>query len=152
MQSPTASWLVTQYSCCVLLCCSQSSRGMYRSMWRRVPLRCVGTRLSHSTGILVRDNLTQSLRPLLTRNKAEISWYICGPTVYDDAFIGTYDDYIRGLGDSGAVDGDHVGGVNSSNGTHTHGNGHHGHHYLEDSLLAPFAVLLIGAILRHSTR
>lgn len=63
-------------------------------MWRRVPLRCVGTRLSHSTGILVRDNLTQSLRPLLTRNKAEISWYICGPTVYDDAHLGHARTYV----------------------------------------------------------
>ena len=43
-------------------------------------------------------------------------------------------------------------GSNSTNGTDHNGEYHHAHAYYEDSLFAPFALLLFGAILRHSTR
>ena len=39
------------------------------------------------TGIVVRNGLTRSKVPLILKKKS-VSWYMCGPTVYDDAHIG----------------------------------------------------------------
>ena len=39
------------------------------------------------TGIVVRNGLTRTKVPLIVRKKS-VSWYMCGPTVYDDAHIG----------------------------------------------------------------
>jgi len=73
------------------------------------------------------------------------------PSSYEDAVPDYYPTLARNLATGGDGTSGALGGVNATNGTHT-GDDHRGHHYLEDSLLAPFALLLIGAILRHSTR
>jgi len=46
------------------------------------------------TGIVVRNGLTRTKVPLIVRKKS-VSWYMCGPTVYDDAHIGHASCYVR---------------------------------------------------------
>jgi len=46
------------------------------------------------TGIIVRNGLTRTKVPLILKEKS-VSWYMCGPTVYDDAHIGHASCYVR---------------------------------------------------------
>ena len=42
------------------------------------------------TGIVVKNSLTRSKVPLIVKGSKCLSWYVCGPTVYDDAHIGEW--------------------------------------------------------------
>lgn len=42
----------------------------------------------YETNIAVYNPLTKCKVPLIVKNKNFLTWYICGPTVYDSAHIG----------------------------------------------------------------
>ncbi|KAK6172806.1 hypothetical protein SNE40_016392 [Patella caerulea] len=47
------------------------------------------------TGISIWNTLAKKKVPLVLKNKNQLSWYMCGPTVYDSAHIGHASSYIR---------------------------------------------------------
>ncbi|KAK4318430.1 hypothetical protein Pmani_010567 [Petrolisthes manimaculis] len=49
----------------------------------------------HDTGITIYNTATQTKVPLLTQYEGLVSWYSCGPTVYDSAHIGHAITYVR---------------------------------------------------------
>ncbi|KAK3860994.1 hypothetical protein Pcinc_032989 [Petrolisthes cinctipes] len=49
----------------------------------------------HETGITIYNTATQTKVPLLTQYEGLVSWYSCGPTVYDSAHIGHAVTYVR---------------------------------------------------------
>eukprot|EP00041_Stephanoeca_diplocostata_P032150 m.1023176 g.1023176 ORF g.1023176 m.1023176 type:complete len:615 (+) comp24096_c1_seq28:1180-3024(+) len=50
---------------------------------------------SFNTGIVVRNSISKQKEPLLTRTPDLLTWYQCGPTVYDSAHIGHACTYVR---------------------------------------------------------
>eukprot|EP01135_Chromosphaera_perkinsii_P003483 Nk52_evm9s245 gene=Nk52_evmTU9s245 len=66
------------------------------SVERRQPLEWVMPEGGEDTGVRVMNNLTKKKEPLIVRAGGEpISWYICGPTVYDQSHIGHACCYVR---------------------------------------------------------
>ncbi|XP_011502686.1 PREDICTED: probable cysteine--tRNA ligase, mitochondrial [Ceratosolen solmsi marchali] len=49
----------------------------------------------HKTNILVYNPITRVKTPLILRNHNVITWYMCGPTVYDTSHIGHACTYVR---------------------------------------------------------
>uniref|UniRef100_A0A4X2LZJ8 cysteine--tRNA ligase n=1 Tax=Vombatus ursinus TaxID=29139 RepID=A0A4X2LZJ8_VOMUR len=49
----------------------------------------------HDTGIQIYNSLTQRKDPLILPRPEAISWYSCGPTVYDHAHLGHACSYVR---------------------------------------------------------
>eukprot|EP01135_Chromosphaera_perkinsii_P000413 Nk52_evm60s78 gene=Nk52_evmTU60s78 len=48
----------------------------------------------HNTGIRVMNSLTNELEWLILRDPSKITWYVCGPTVYDHAHLGHARSYV----------------------------------------------------------
>ncbi|XP_068950205.1 probable cysteine--tRNA ligase, mitochondrial isoform X2 [Petaurus breviceps papuanus] len=51
--------------------------------------------LGHDSGIQIYNSLTQRKDPLILPRPEAISWYSCGPTVYDHAHLGHACSYVR---------------------------------------------------------
>ncbi|KAK5073509.1 cysteinyl-tRNA synthetase [Lithohypha guttulata] len=49
---------------------------------------------THEPGLKVYNSLTRSKKPFVPKEKGKISWYSCGPTVYDDAHLGHARNYV----------------------------------------------------------
>ncbi|XP_006851605.1 PREDICTED: probable cysteine--tRNA ligase, mitochondrial [Chrysochloris asiatica] len=49
----------------------------------------------HDTGVKVYNSLTRRKDPLIVANADAVSWYSCGPTVYDHAHLGHASSYVR---------------------------------------------------------
>nr|XP_045001108.1 probable cysteine--tRNA ligase, mitochondrial isoform X1 [Jaculus jaculus] len=62
--------------------CSGRARG-----WRRPA--------GHDTGVRVHNSLTGRREPLVVARADAVSWYSCGPTVYDRAHLGHACSYVR---------------------------------------------------------
>ena len=41
-----------------------------------------------STGLIAYDSRSKKKIPLLSKENGVVTWYICGPTVYDDSHLG----------------------------------------------------------------
>ena len=53
-----------------------------------VPMDKAFLSASSSTGLLAYDSRSKKKIPMMSREDGIITWYICGPTVYDDSHIG----------------------------------------------------------------
>ncbi|KZC06253.1 Cysteine--tRNA ligase, mitochondrial [Dufourea novaeangliae] len=51
--------------------------------------------VGHPTKIEVYNPITKCTVPLILRNKDYLTWYVCGPTVYDSAHIGHAATYVK---------------------------------------------------------
>ena len=49
---------------------------------------------THEPELKVYNSLTRSKKPFVPREKGKISWYSCGPTVYDEAHLGHARNYV----------------------------------------------------------
>lgn len=49
---------------------------------------------THQPDLKVYNSLTKSKKPFIPREQGKISWYSCGPTVYDDAHLGHARNYV----------------------------------------------------------
>ena len=58
----------------------QQSRSRGKEMWKEPQ--------GHNSGIRVMNSLTNELEWLILRDPSKITWYMCGPTVYDHAHLG----------------------------------------------------------------
>eukprot|EP00040_Diaphanoeca_grandis_P026205 m.146512 g.146512 ORF g.146512 m.146512 type:complete len:576 (-) comp30483_c0_seq1:29-1756(-) len=77
-----------------LVCTSQRATQYMRSSRYAANL----THADHTpfdTGIRIRNSLTKKKEPLCTIKPGVISWYQCGPTVYDTSHIGHACTYVR---------------------------------------------------------
>lgn len=43
---------------------------------------------TYPTGLVAYDSRSKKKIPLLSKENGIITWYICGPTVYDDSHLG----------------------------------------------------------------
>ncbi|XP_054010687.1 cysteine--tRNA ligase, mitochondrial [Hylaeus anthracinus] len=51
--------------------------------------------VGYETNITIYNPITKCNEPLILKNKNVLTWYICGPTVYDSAHIGHATTYVR---------------------------------------------------------
>ncbi|XP_033335585.2 cysteine--tRNA ligase-like protein, mitochondrial isoform X1 [Megalopta genalis] len=51
--------------------------------------------IGYETNITVYNTTTKCTVPLILKNKNYLTWYVCGPTVYDSAHIGHATTYVR---------------------------------------------------------
>ncbi|XP_076638675.1 cysteine--tRNA ligase-like protein, mitochondrial [Colletes latitarsis] len=51
--------------------------------------------IGHETNITIYNPLTKCNEPLIIKNKNILTWYVCGPTVYDSAHIGHATTYVK---------------------------------------------------------
>eukprot|EP00037_Helgoeca_nana_P022916 m.236171 g.236171 ORF g.236171 m.236171 type:complete len:571 (-) comp26174_c0_seq1:66-1778(-) len=68
-----------------------------RGLPSAVQCRSLGTddgRRLYDTGIMVTNSLTKKKEPLRTHTEGILTWYQCGPTVYDSAHIGHACTYV----------------------------------------------------------
>ncbi|CAG9772939.1 unnamed protein product [Ceutorhynchus assimilis] len=49
----------------------------------------------HNTSINIYNCVTRKIEPLIVKNKNAVTWYTCGPTVYDSSHIGHASCYVK---------------------------------------------------------
>ncbi|XP_075419541.1 putative cysteine--tRNA ligase, mitochondrial [Tenrec ecaudatus] len=97
---PTHRWLRAGRLCPRL---SPAAPGLRLGEWGRLPGRPVSAERAqgwlqptgHATGAKVYNSLTRRKDPLIVANAEAVSWYSCGPTVYDHAHLGHACSYVR---------------------------------------------------------
>ncbi|XP_066147426.1 probable cysteine--tRNA ligase, mitochondrial [Euwallacea fornicatus] len=51
--------------------------------------------IGHNTSINIFNCVTKKNEPLIVKNKQAVTWYTCGPTVYDSAHVGHASCYVK---------------------------------------------------------
>jgi len=64
------------------------------SYWNAM-IKHLSTAALNPTGIIAFNSLTKTKSPLLTQNPKVLTWYVCGPTVYDSSHIGHAWSYVN---------------------------------------------------------
>ncbi|XP_004704468.2 probable cysteine--tRNA ligase, mitochondrial isoform X1 [Echinops telfairi] len=98
--SPTHRWLRAGRLCPQLFL---AALGLRPVEWGRLPGRSVSAErgqgwlqpTGHATGVKVYNSLTRRKDPLIVANAEAVSWYSCGPTVYDHSHLGHACSYVR---------------------------------------------------------
>nr|CAG4642357.1 EOG090X02DZ [Evadne anonyx] len=76
------------------MCKLKSNIPVTLSYWNTV-IKYVSTAALNPTGIIAFNSLTKTKSPLLTQNPNILTWYVCGPTVYDSSHIGHAWSYVN---------------------------------------------------------
>lgn len=73
--------------------CSTKTTGNIRMASRQPPWSHPQSS-THEPELKIWNSLTRSKKPFVPRERQKISWYSCGPTVYDDAHLGHARNYV----------------------------------------------------------